>query len=263
MSVPQQARRRSWSTPTNTRARRRSRRSASSHPSRARTGRSPPATHRASTTAPALCCSPSDASASARPTPLARILASAVAGVEPRVMGMGPVPATRKALELAGLMIDDIDVIELNEAFAAQALACLRDLGLRRRRERQPERRRDRAGPSARHVGRAARDHCGYELSAAAAATRCARCASAWARASRRSSSACDACVEAARALLGLIGAGIQQPPSPSLHEAEGDAAGTAHPVPGARPRRARARRCCAAGPDRRPHGSRGSPGST
>jgi acetyl-CoA acetyltransferase family protein len=62
--------------------------------------------------------------------PLARIVATGVAGVEPRTMGMGPVPASRKALEAAGIALDDIDVIELNEAFAAQALACVRELGL-------------------------------------------------------------------------------------------------------------------------------------
>jgi 3-oxoadipyl-CoA thiolase len=61
-------------------------------------------------------------------TPKARVIASAVAGVAPRVMGMGPVPATRKVLTLARLTIDDMDVIELNEAFAAQALAVLRQL---------------------------------------------------------------------------------------------------------------------------------------
>jgi 3-oxoadipyl-CoA thiolase len=61
--------------------------------------------------------------------PLARIVATAVAGVAPNVMGVGPVPATRKALERAGLTIDDIDLIELNEAFAAQAIACIRQLG--------------------------------------------------------------------------------------------------------------------------------------
>ncbi|MCL1478427.1 MAG: hypothetical protein MH219_13315 [Marinobacter sp.] len=54
----------------------------------------------------------------------------ATAGVEPRIMGMGPAPATRKVLKIAGLELADIDVIELNEAFAAQALAVLRDLGL-------------------------------------------------------------------------------------------------------------------------------------
>jgi len=62
--------------------------------------------------------------------PLARIIASAVAGVEPRIMGMGPVPSSRKVLEHAGLTLEQMDVIELNEAFAAQSLACLRELGL-------------------------------------------------------------------------------------------------------------------------------------
>ena len=63
-------------------------------------------------------------------TPLARVVASAAAGVEPRIMGMGPVPATRLVLQRAGLTLDQMDVIELNEAFAAQGLACLRELGL-------------------------------------------------------------------------------------------------------------------------------------
>jgi acetyl-CoA acyltransferase len=62
--------------------------------------------------------------------PLARIVASAVAGVEPRIMGMGPVPSSRKVLEHAGLTLDQMDVIELNEAFAAQSLACMRELGV-------------------------------------------------------------------------------------------------------------------------------------
>ena len=62
--------------------------------------------------------------------PLARIVANATAGVPPRIMGMGPVPASQKALAKAGLTIDDMDVIEINEAFAAQALACLRALGI-------------------------------------------------------------------------------------------------------------------------------------
>ncbi|MDQ4079162.1 MAG: thiolase family protein, partial [Gemmatimonadota bacterium] len=61
--------------------------------------------------------------------PLARIVATAVAGVAPNVMGVGPVPATRKVLDRAGLSIDDMDLIELNEAFAAQAIACIRQLG--------------------------------------------------------------------------------------------------------------------------------------
>ncbi len=60
--------------------------------------------------------------------PKARVVASAAAGVEPRIMGMGPVPATKRVLALANLTLDDIDVIELNEAFAAQSLACLREL---------------------------------------------------------------------------------------------------------------------------------------
>ena len=62
--------------------------------------------------------------------PIARVVSSAAAGVEPRVMGMGPVPATRLALSRAGLTLDQMDVIELNEAFAAQGLACLRELGV-------------------------------------------------------------------------------------------------------------------------------------
>jgi len=62
--------------------------------------------------------------------PLARVVSSAAAGVEPRLMGMGPVPATRRALALAGLTLDQMDVIELNEAFAAQGLAVVRELGI-------------------------------------------------------------------------------------------------------------------------------------
>jgi acetyl-CoA acetyltransferase family protein len=61
-------------------------------------------------------------------TPMARIVASAVAGVAPDVMGLGPIPATRKALERAGLTMADIDLIELNEAFASQSIACIREL---------------------------------------------------------------------------------------------------------------------------------------
>ena len=62
--------------------------------------------------------------------PLARVVASGVAGVPPRVMGIGPVEASKKALARAGLSLSDIDVIEINEAFAAQVLACLRGLDL-------------------------------------------------------------------------------------------------------------------------------------
>ena len=62
--------------------------------------------------------------------PLARVVAGGVAGVEPRIMGIGPVPASEIALTKAGLQLDDMDVIEINEAFAAQALACTRAMGL-------------------------------------------------------------------------------------------------------------------------------------
>jgi 3-oxoadipyl-CoA thiolase len=63
-------------------------------------------------------------------TPLARVVSTAVAGVDPSCMGLGPVPATRKALARAGLRASDLDLVELNEAFAAQAIACIRDLEL-------------------------------------------------------------------------------------------------------------------------------------
>jgi 3-oxoadipyl-CoA thiolase len=62
--------------------------------------------------------------------PMARVVATAVAGVDPAVMGLGPIPATRKALERAGLTIADLDLVELNEAFASQSVACVRELGL-------------------------------------------------------------------------------------------------------------------------------------
>ena len=62
--------------------------------------------------------------------PLVRILASAAAGVEPRVMGLGPIPATRKALQRAGLEVQDLGLVEVNEAFAVQTLAVLHELGL-------------------------------------------------------------------------------------------------------------------------------------
>jgi 3-oxoadipyl-CoA thiolase len=62
--------------------------------------------------------------------PLARVISTAVAGVDPAVMGVGPIPATRKALERAGLGVGDLDLIELNEAFASQSIACIRELGL-------------------------------------------------------------------------------------------------------------------------------------
>lgn len=62
--------------------------------------------------------------------PRARIISGAIAGVEPRVMGLGPVPATRKALARAGLTLDDLDVMEFNEAFSVQALGCMKQLGI-------------------------------------------------------------------------------------------------------------------------------------
>jgi 3-oxoadipyl-CoA thiolase len=62
--------------------------------------------------------------------PLARIVSSAVVGVEPRIMGIGPVKATEKALQRAGIKLNEVDVIELNEAFAAQVLACTRNMGI-------------------------------------------------------------------------------------------------------------------------------------
>ena len=61
---------------------------------------------------------------------MARVVTTAVAGVDPSVMGLGPIPATQKALERSGIAMGDIDLIELNEAFAAQSLACIRELQL-------------------------------------------------------------------------------------------------------------------------------------
>jgi acetyl-CoA acetyltransferase family protein len=62
--------------------------------------------------------------------PMARILGTAVAGVDPSCMGLGPIPATRKLLARLGLAVADLDLVELNEAFAAQAIPCIRELGL-------------------------------------------------------------------------------------------------------------------------------------
>ena len=62
--------------------------------------------------------------------PLARVRSFATVGVDPSIMGIGPIPATRKALTRAGLAVSDLDVVEINEAFGSQALACIRDLGL-------------------------------------------------------------------------------------------------------------------------------------
>lgn len=78
----------------------------------------------------ALCIASEEALKQYNLTPQARIVASAVVGVEPRIMGIGPVGATRKVLQKAGLRLEDLDLIEFNEAFAAQTLACVRELGL-------------------------------------------------------------------------------------------------------------------------------------
>lgn len=78
----------------------------------------------------ALILASEEAAAANGLKPLAKVIAMATAGVEPRIMGIGPVPATRKVLSLAGLGLDQMDVIELNEAFAAQGLAVLRELGV-------------------------------------------------------------------------------------------------------------------------------------
>jgi 3-oxoadipyl-CoA thiolase len=80
--------------------------------------------------AAALIVASREAGEKAGVQPMARILASGVAGVPPRIMGFGPVPASKKALERAGLALKDMDVIEVNEAFAAQVLACLKGFGL-------------------------------------------------------------------------------------------------------------------------------------
>jgi len=78
----------------------------------------------------ALLIASSDAAKRNGLEPVARIVAMAVAGVPPRIMGIGPVPATRKVLAASGLRLEQMDVVELNEAFAAQGLAVLRELGL-------------------------------------------------------------------------------------------------------------------------------------
>jgi 3-oxoadipyl-CoA thiolase len=80
--------------------------------------------------AAALLVMSATTAASAGIRPMARFLASAVVGVEPHYMGLGPVPATRRVLSRAGLAMGDVDLVELNEAFAAQSLACIRELDL-------------------------------------------------------------------------------------------------------------------------------------
>ncbi len=87
--------------------------------------------------------------------PLARVAAVAVSGCEPEIMGIGPVAASRKAMARAGITADALSVVELNEAFASQSIACIRDLGLDE--DREHRRRRHRARPSAGRHGRAHR----------------------------------------------------------------------------------------------------------
>ena len=90
-----------------------------------------------------------DARATLGLTPLGRFVGFATAGVEPERFGIGPVPAIRKVLKPTGLTLDQIDLVELNEAFAAQVLACLRELPIDPG-PHERQRRRDRARPSAR-----------------------------------------------------------------------------------------------------------------
>lgn len=80
--------------------------------------------------AAALSVASAQAMSVSRLEPLARVVATAVAGVDPSCMGLGPIPATRKVLDRAGLTVADLDLVELNEAFAAQAIACIRELEL-------------------------------------------------------------------------------------------------------------------------------------
>ena len=108
-----------------------SRSSRRSSPPFAVRGASPPATRPGSTTVRLRSWSPSEEKARELGVePLGAFAASAVAGVDPRVMGIGPVPAVRKLLARAGVGVDEIDLVELNEAFASQSLAVVRELGL-------------------------------------------------------------------------------------------------------------------------------------
>ena len=103
--------------------------------------------------------------------PLARILSYVSTGVDPKIMGMGPVPAVRKVLDRAGLKLRDVDLFELNEAFAAQSVAVARELG-RRRGEGERQRRSDRARPSDRRQRRASADDADLRAAGAEAALR-------------------------------------------------------------------------------------------
>ncbi len=125
--------------------------------------------------AAALIVASRDAGEKAGVKPMARIIASGVAGVEPRIMGFGPVPAAKKALERAGLTLKDMDVIEINEAFAAQVLACLKGFGVPLDDKRvNPNGGAIAVGPSARRLRRAPCSH-GGAATAGDRRTLCAR----------------------------------------------------------------------------------------
>ena len=117
-------------------------------------------------------------------TPRARVVGMATAGVAPRIMGIGPAPATRKVLAQTGLTLEQMDVIELNEAFAAQGLAVLRQLGIA---DNDPRVNPNGAIALGHPLAPAApaRPPPSTSCTAPAAATRCAPCASVSARASR------------------------------------------------------------------------------
>ena len=116
--------------------------------------------------AAALVIASSERAAALGVEPLATFRGSAAAGVDPRVMGIGPIPAVRKLLERTGVGIDQIDLVELNEAFASQSVAVVRELG-HRPRPGERQRRRDRAGPSTRHERRQAGGVAGARAAAA------------------------------------------------------------------------------------------------
>ena len=149
-------------------------------------------------------------------------VSTAVAGVDPAVMGIGPVPATRKALARAGIEVGDLDLIELNEAFASQSLVCIDELGLDPG-QGQRERRRHRARPSARDERRPPGDDARPRAARGpVGATASRRCASAWARGSRPSSSGSR----------GRVGPGLRaapgspvRPASPDMHVPPGSSA--------------------------------------
>ena len=125
--------------------------------------------------------------------PLARLVGWAVAGVPPRTMGIGPIPAVAKVMERTGLSLAEMDLIELNEAFASQVLACHPRVGHRRGDRRAPQRERLAASPSATRSARPARGSWRRRCASstvARAVTPSRRCASAAARAWPRSSSA-------------------------------------------------------------------------